>query len=64
MLVEFKVADGTMSALEAIGVRHASRATASAYPEMPVVSGRWRQTSAFFKGEKGVINIGLGGGVL
>jgi hypothetical protein len=60
--VEFRVAEGTMSNLEEIGVRHASRATAEAYPDMPVVSGRWRQVAALFKSEKEFMNIGLGGG--
>jgi hypothetical protein len=35
---------------------------AAAYPDMPLVSRGWTSTSAFFKGEGGIINIGLGRG--
>lgn len=63
VLVRFTVGKGTTAALEGIGVRDASAATARRYPGMPLVSRGWRNTSAFFKGEgTGHINIGLGGG--
>ncbi len=63
VLVKFTVRKGTTAALEAIGVLNASAATARRYPDMPLVSRGWRNTSAFFKGEgTDHINIGLGGG--
>jgi hypothetical protein len=31
-------------------------------PVMPLVSRGWTSTSAFFKGEGGILNIGLGRG--
>jgi hypothetical protein len=45
-----------------IGVRDGSAAASSAFPNMPLVSRGWTSTSAFFKGEGGVVNIGLGRG--
>jgi len=42
------------------GVRDASDVASGAYPDMPMVSRGWTSTSAFFKGEGGILNIGLG----
>jgi len=58
--VRFSVQPGETEALAEIGVRDTSALASAAYPEMPVVSSGWTSTSAFFKGEGGVINIGLG----
>ena len=60
--VEFSVRPGTTDALAEMGVRDTSSITTAAYPDMPLVSRGWNTTSAFFKGERGVINIGLGRG--
>jgi len=61
--VEFSVNPGTTDALANIGVRDASNAVADAgYGDLPMVSPGWNQTSAFFKGEGGIVNIGLGQG--
>jgi hypothetical protein len=61
-MVRFSVAPGTTQALAAVGVRDSSMLTATLYPQMPVVSSGWVATSAFFKSEGGVINVGLGSG--
>lgn len=37
--------------------------TTEAYPDMPVVEGAWTATKAYFKTERGEVNIGLGKGV-
>jgi hypothetical protein len=34
----------------------------AAYPDTPLVSRGWTSTLAFFKGEGGILNIGLGRG--
>ncbi len=61
-LVEFTVRPGTTDALVGMGVRDTSALTAAAYPDMPLVSKGWKDTSAYFKGEGKQINIGLGDG--
>lgn len=61
-MVEFSVRPGTTSSLAEVGVRDASAATRATFPNMPGVSSGWTSSSAFFKGEGGVINIGLGRG--
>jgi len=62
-LVKFTVRSGTTDKLAQIGVRDASAATRSAFPNMPLVSKGWTRTAAFFKGEgTSHINIGLGRG--
>jgi hypothetical protein len=61
-MVEFTMRAGTTDALAGVGVRDASAVAAGAYPNMPLVSRGWTATSAFFKGEGGIINIGLGRG--
>jgi len=43
-------------------VRDASTAASAAYPDMPLVSSGWTSSSAFFKGEGGILNISLGRG--
>jgi hypothetical protein len=50
-------------ALRVIGVRDFSK-VARSYSELPCVTSveKWTMTNAFFKGEKGVLNIGLGRG--
>jgi hypothetical protein len=60
--VRFSVKAGTTDALAGIGVRDSSALTSAAYPDMPLVSSGWADSSAFFKGEGGNINIGLGRG--
>lgn len=61
-MVEFSLRPGTTNSLAGVGVRDGSAVTAAAYPGMPIVSSGWTATSAFFKGEGGIINIGLGRG--
>ncbi|MFM2353878.1 MAG: hypothetical protein RLZZ608_1284 [Actinomycetota bacterium] len=61
--VQFSVVPGTKAALEAIGVRNRGGGEAALqYPDMPVASSGWGQTSALFKGEGDNVNIGLGAG--
>ncbi len=60
--MQFTVRPGTTEQLRAIGVRNASKDTASAYPEMPLVQKEWKVTNAQFKSEGNVTNIGLGTG--
>lgn len=60
--VKFAVRGGTQDALAGVGVRDASAVASAAYPDMPLVSPGWTSTSAFFKGEGGILNIGLGRG--
>jgi hypothetical protein len=60
--VRFSVRGGTTDALANVGVRDSSALTGAAYPDMPFVSSGWTSSSAFFKGEGGIINIGLGRG--
>jgi hypothetical protein len=61
-VVKFNMESGTTEALEGIGVRDTSALTSAAYPDMPQVSKGWNAENAFFKGEGGQINIGLGKG--
>ncbi len=61
-MVQFSVRTGTTSSLTSMGVRDGSAAASSAFPNMPLVSRGWTSASAFFKGEGGVVNIGLGRG--
>lgn len=60
--VKFAVQAGTQDALAGLGVRDGSNVASAAYPDMPPVSGGWASSSAFFKGEGGILNIGLGQG--
>jgi hypothetical protein len=60
--VEFRVNAGTTESLSTIGVRDASAVARQAYPNMPTVSEGWTAQNAFFKGEGGQVNIGLGRG--
>ena len=62
VLVELQLQAGTIEKLAQIGVRDSSSVVTKAYPTMPPVSKGWTSTSAFFKGESGQINIGLGRG--
>ena len=69
VLVQFNLAPGTTAALAQIGVRDSSKLTASAYPNMPVVStvANWKALAVFFKTEGTMqgsrqTNIGLGTG--
>lgn len=55
---------GTTDALKAIGVRDNSKIT-RAFSDMPFVStikDGWKNSYAYFKGERGQLNIGLGTG--
>jgi hypothetical protein len=46
-----------------VGVRDTSTAVLRAgYGNLPVVGPGWAATSAYFKGERGLVNIGLGNG--
>ena len=60
--VEFKVKAGTTNELANIGVRDSSRIVEDVYGNMPLVSKGWTANNAYFKGENGQINIGLGKG--
>jgi RHS repeat-associated protein len=67
--VQFNVQAGTQNALMDIGVRNsAAGLTGTAYEDLPLVSGGWTDTSAFFKFEgqtvegDPLVNIGLGKG--
>lgn len=61
--VQFNVQAGTTDSLLGMGVRNtAAGFTGTAYEGLPIVSGGWADTSAFFKWEQGVVNIGLGNG--
>ncbi|HEV7129339.1 MAG TPA: hypothetical protein VGN32_18035, partial [Ktedonobacterales bacterium] len=60
--VRFTVQGGTQDALANVGVRDASAIASAAYPDMPLVGSGWAKSSAFFKGEGGILNIGLGRG--
>jgi hypothetical protein len=61
-LVRLVVRPGTTAALMNVGVRDSSALTTMLFPDMPVVSKGWTALSAFFKGEGGQTNIGLGRG--
>ncbi len=61
-MVRFSVRSGTTEALSSVGVRDTSAVTARAFPDMPIVSPGWSSTSAYFKGEGSIFNIGLGSG--
>jgi len=62
-LVQFEVNAGTTGLLADVGVRDLSGVVSSAgYGNLPVVSSGWTTSSAFFKGEGNVVNIGLGQG--
>ena len=61
-MAEFTMRGGTTDALAGVGVRDASAVTSGAFPDMPLVSRGWTTSSAFFKSEGGIINIGLGRG--
>lgn len=63
VLVRLTVRPGTTEQLSQIGVRDSSKATALAYPNMPLVGqDGWTSSSAYFKNERGQLNIGLGEG--
>lgn len=50
------------SALSGIGVRDQSKVVRNIYPDMPLSTSGWTMTNAYFKGEGGQVNIGLGKG--
>lgn len=58
--VQFTVRPGTTKSLAGIGVRDQSAALRGT--NMPSVSSGWTSSSAYFKSEGGVVNIGLGQG--
>ena len=65
VLIRFEMQDDFIDKLSKIGVRDKSEVTKTKCPNMPVISdvpGDWTRSSAYFKGEKGVLNIGLGKG--
>ena len=59
--VQLEVEAGTTDALLTIGVRNAGL-TDEIYANLPLVQRGWTATSAFFKLEGDVVNIGLGRG--
>lgn len=61
VLVQFEVKPGTFEQLRNIGVRDANHPMTSGL-NFRSISGNWRSNNAFFKQEKGQINIGLGEG--
>ncbi|MEI6605821.1 MAG: RHS repeat-associated core domain-containing protein [Verrucomicrobiota bacterium] len=61
--VQFNIEAGTTDALMGMGVRNSARGFAgSVYEGLPAMDGQWTASSAYFKWEKGVVNIGLGQG--
>jgi uncharacterized protein YegP (UPF0339 family) len=63
-LVKMTVRLGTTDSLARIGVRSGSNVVRDAHPNMPKVGtvDNWKNAHAYFKGEDGTINIGLGTG--
>ncbi|MCU1799160.1 hypothetical protein CUU45_18045 [Pectobacterium polaris] len=64
ILVRFELKEGTTSLLKEIGVRDMSKVTRS-LSDMPFVNtlkDGWKSSHAYFKGERGQLNIGLGNG--
>lgn len=59
-LFEINLKPGTLSQLEAIGVRNAS--SGHPFGHLPLVGKGWKGTNAFFKVEGHQVNIGLGNG--
>ena len=45
-----------------MGVRDASKVVKKQYGDLPNVFEGWNANSAYFKGERGQVNIGLGQG--
>lgn len=64
VLVQFNVRGGTTNALAGVGVRDSSRLVGQAHGSLPSVSTvpNWNLSNAYFKAERGQINIGLGRG--
>jgi hypothetical protein len=60
--VEINVKAGTRSNLAGIGVRNNGPGVSSEFPNMPQVQSGWARSSAYFKQEGDIINIGLGQG--
>jgi hypothetical protein len=61
--VQFNVQAGTQNALMGMGVRNSAAGFAgTAYEGLPAVQSGWASSSAFFKMEGGVVNVGLGNG--
>ena len=61
--VQFNVQAGTTESLMGMGVRNsASGFAGTAYEGLPTVQSGWASSSAFFKMEGGVVNVGLGNG--
>lgn len=59
--VEFSLKAGTEGSLLSIGVRNAGNVE-GVYGSLPIVKEGWTATSAYFKSERKLINIGLGKG--
>jgi hypothetical protein len=59
--VQFNVQAGTADTLLGMGVRNAGL-NSGAYGNLPLVQSGWSSSSAFFKLEGDVVNIGLGRG--
>lgn len=62
VLVKFQTEIGTLNSLADIGVRNGSRAVVEAgFGNLPKVAAGWMEKGFnFFKGERGILNIGLG----
>ena len=59
--VQFNVQAGTTDTLLGMGVRNAGL-SGGAYDSLPLVQSGWGSSSAFFKLEGNVVNVGLGNG--
>lgn len=68
VLVEFRMKEGWIDDLLKIGVRDSSNTIKGSFPNLPKLRDKfakgqtWTKTSAYFKGEGGIVNIGLGSG--
>jgi RHS repeat-associated protein len=61
VLVQFNANKGTLNELAEVGVRNGAKIVNQlGFGHLPKVSKGWADISAYFKGEQGVLNIGLG----
>lgn len=60
--VRFSVRNRVVFHLEKIGVRNSAKLFPAKYSGMPLVKKGWGASRAFFKFERGIVNIGLGHG--
>ncbi|MFP1860438.1 RHS repeat-associated core domain-containing protein, partial [Lonsdalea quercina] len=64
ILVRFELKEGTTNLLKEIGVKDMSKVTRglSDMPFVNTLEDGWKASHAYFKGERGQLNIGLGNG--